>query len=640
MKNTIKNNINKMNKVLCFVLTLIFFLTICPKNIALAETRDISLESFQKMSDQYMKKVLEEYKVAGATVSVVKDGKIFFEKGYGYSDVAKKTVVNADTTVFQIASITKLFTATAVMKLVEEGKISLDEDVNNYLKDFKIKNNFSKPITVRNLLNHTSGFDEKWPMVYRTTGDKFYDSIESLGDFLKKDLPPVINTPGTITQYNVYNYAILGYLIEKVSEKPVNEYITDEILKPLNMKNSSYWINKDILGSMSKPYKYEKDKYIETSYSMPIDHPSGAMCSTASDMANFMLMQLNSGEFNKTKFLNEKSVKAMQTSNYYNDPNLLGFGLGFFQNQRNGYVALEHNGELPSFYSWLTLMPEKNIGMFISINTDSSSSSKVCNEYTDKFYEFFNVKKESTKNIVKVKDSTSLSMDSEKIKGTYTTTKYPHKGIFKVMSVIPSLNVKIEYEKSTGNMILYVGDKKSILKHIDKDLFYDEEVNQYIKLVEQNNKIYILAGVQSYEKIPEINKYLSYMLPIGLVLAFLGCIMLVVSLIRKKDKTKSGKCSKILLLSMCFFTCMYGVLNVILFIYGETNNMNVINNVITPFIRVNSYLAVTSTLLCALRMYYAWKNNNFSKFKKIFYSIVIIFAGAVVMFMFKMNGFY
>lgn len=379
---------NNMKKIVCFVIALILILPSYPKSGTFAEINQNSIEAFQKMSDEYIEKALKDYKIAGVTVSIVKDNKIFFEKGYGYSDVQNKNIVDADNTIFQIASITKLFTATAIMKLVEEGKISLDEDVNKYLKDFKIKNEFSEPITVRNLLNHTSGFDGKWPMNYRTNGNKFYDSIECLGDFLKKDIPPVINTPGTIVHYNVYNYAILGYLIEEVSGRNANNYITDEIIKPLNMKNSSYWINKDILSNMSKPYKYEKDKYVETSYSMPVDHSSGAMCSTASDMANFMIMQLNHGEFNKIKILNSESIKAMQTSNSYSDSNLLGFGLGFQKNKRNGYVTLEHDGELPSFKSLLTLMPEKNIGMFISINTDSSSSSKIFNEYADKFYEF------------------------------------------------------------------------------------------------------------------------------------------------------------------------------------------------------------------------------------------------------------
>src|SRR5262249_62234852 len=141
--------------------------------------------------DGFMPMQLERENIAGAVVLVVKDGRVLFAKGYGYSDVGKKTPVTVDATLFRPGSISKLFTWTAVMQLVEQGKLDLDKDINDYL-DFKIPATFPQPITLRNVMTHTPGFAETAKDLFvKDTGE-----MKPLGAYLADHLPNRISPPG------------------------------------------------------------------------------------------------------------------------------------------------------------------------------------------------------------------------------------------------------------------------------------------------------------------------------------------------------------------------------------------------------------------------------------------------------------
>ena len=184
-------------------------------------------QSLEKVTDEYLKKTLPDDHVAGAAVSVVKDGKVLFEKGYGYADLERKVPVDAESTSFQIASVSKVFTATAVMQMVEKGKLSLDKDVNSYLTAFKVNNPFSTPVTLRTLLTHTSGLDFRIPLLVPSSGDVLSNSIKTLESDLKENLPPVIRKPGTFCQYNGYGISLpcFSSKISLLKEKNVGIFI-------------------------------------------------------------------------------------------------------------------------------------------------------------------------------------------------------------------------------------------------------------------------------------------------------------------------------------------------------------------------------------------------------------------------------
>jgi CubicO group peptidase (beta-lactamase class C family) len=148
--------------------------------------------------------------IAGATVAVVKDGKLFYTKGYGYADVENKAPVDANVSMFAIGSVTKLFTWTAVTQLVEEGKIDLHADVNTYLKDFKIPATYPQPITMENLMTHTAGFEEQ--PVGLTVSDPTY--LQLPGTVLAQTIPARVWPPGQVWSYSNWGAALAGYIVE------------------------------------------------------------------------------------------------------------------------------------------------------------------------------------------------------------------------------------------------------------------------------------------------------------------------------------------------------------------------------------------------------------------------------------------
>src|SRR6476469_10212922 len=181
---------------------------------------ELTKADFETLLDALIPSQLRNRNVAGAVVSVVKDGQVLFQKGYGYADVEEKKPVLPDQTLFRPGSISKLFTATAVMQLVEQGKLDLDRDVNDYL-DFRIPPAFGKPITLRNCMTHTAGFEEVGKNLFSD------DSVHILSNetFVKEWTPERIYPPGQVPAYSNYATALAGYIVQRVSGEPFEAYI-------------------------------------------------------------------------------------------------------------------------------------------------------------------------------------------------------------------------------------------------------------------------------------------------------------------------------------------------------------------------------------------------------------------------------
>src|SRR6267142_5844464 len=185
-----------------------------------AKTPELTAIDLETFLDGFMPLQLERADIAGAVVAVVKDDRLLFAKGYGYSDYEKKVPVSPENTLFRPGSISKLFTWTSVMQLVEQGKLDLDRDVNDYL-DFKIPVAFEKPITLRNLMTHTPGLEE-------TIKDLFVGSekeMRPIAQYLPAHLPKQIYPPGTIPAYSNYATTLAAYVVQRVSGEPFEDYV-------------------------------------------------------------------------------------------------------------------------------------------------------------------------------------------------------------------------------------------------------------------------------------------------------------------------------------------------------------------------------------------------------------------------------
>ena len=177
--------------------------------------RELTKADVDTWLDGYMPYALERGDAAGAVVVVVKDGKVLTQRGFGFADVAKRQPVDPETTLFKQASVSKTITWTAVMQMVEAGRIDLDKDINTYL-DFRIPPYDGKPVTMRNLMTHTAGFDE----VQRGLNSYDIKDIPTLAVAMKRQVPQRIYAPGSTPAYSNYGTALSAYIVERVSGLP------------------------------------------------------------------------------------------------------------------------------------------------------------------------------------------------------------------------------------------------------------------------------------------------------------------------------------------------------------------------------------------------------------------------------------
>jgi CubicO group peptidase (beta-lactamase class C family) len=325
----------------------------------------LAAQDIETFSDGLIPYAIARGNIAGAVFVVVKDGQILFAKGYGYSDVAKRKPVLADQTMFRPGSVSKTFTWTAVMQLVQAGKIDLDRDVNDYL-DFKIPPKFGKPITMRNLMTHTAGFEDGFDKSFvKTAAD-----LIPLRDYVMNYMPARIYPPGKVVAYSNYSASLAGYIVQRLSGEPYADYIADHIFKPLGMNHSTMLqpLPKSLMPFMATGYRTASDEkpmpfeFVETA-------PAGALSASGTDMAHFMIAQLQEGTYNGASILSPATVALMHSPQSRMAPGVNGFDLGFYQENRNGLRIIGHAGDTEFFHSDLHLLLDKNVGVFMSFNS-------------------------------------------------------------------------------------------------------------------------------------------------------------------------------------------------------------------------------------------------------------------------------
>jgi CubicO group peptidase (beta-lactamase class C family) len=319
----------------------------------------------QAWLDGFLPYALQRGDVPGAVVAVVKDGEVLFKKGYGYADLKRKKPVDPDLTLFRPGSVSKLFTWTAVMQLVEQGKLDLDKDVNTYL-DFKIPSAFGKPITLRNAMTHTPGLEEVGRNLFSDDTTK----VQPNGDWLKSWTPTRIYPPGTVPAYSNYATAMAGYIVQRVSGEPFEQYIEHHIFQPLGMEHATF--RQPLPASLRKDMAegYESASSGEAKpFEMVVGAPAGALSASGADMARFMIAHLQNGRFGSASILRPETARRMHTTALTLMPAVNRMVLGFYETNRNGHRAIAHGGDTFWFHSDLHLFIDDGIGIFISMNS-------------------------------------------------------------------------------------------------------------------------------------------------------------------------------------------------------------------------------------------------------------------------------
>ena len=359
-----------------------------PANPQLAEASKghvLEAADLESFFDGILPLQLERSDIAGSSVLVMKDGKVLLEKGYGYSDWQAKKAVDPEKTIFRLASISKLFTWISIMQLEEQGKVDLDADVNRYL-DFQIRPAFGEPVTLRNLMTHTGGFEETINDVLVTDEKK----KPSLRDYIIANQPRRMFPPGEVPAYSNYGVGLASYIVQRIAGEPFEQYVHDHIFAPLGMTHSSFHqpLEKALAGLPSEGYRSNPTK---PAVGFEIFSPVGAggISSTASDMGRFGQALLNGGELEGHRILKAETLALMWTPQFRASDQLAPICMGFYQDWRNGLRWIGHEGDLIAFHSLFFVEPTQKLVIFVSYNSAAGGGlprPEIIDFFSDRYF--------------------------------------------------------------------------------------------------------------------------------------------------------------------------------------------------------------------------------------------------------------
>jgi CubicO group peptidase (beta-lactamase class C family) len=451
----------------------------------------LTKEDTEAWLDGFMPSSLQRSDVAGAVVVVIKDNQVLVAKGYGYADVAAKKPVDPEKTLFRAGSVSKLYTWTAVMQLVEQGKIDLDADVNSYL-DFKIPPRGDKPVTMRNLMTHTPGFDE----IIRALIVSDPRALQELGDQLKRWVPPRVTDAGSTPAYSNYGAALAGYIIERLSGESFDEYIEHHIFAPLGMKYATFRqpLPKELEPDMAKGYKVASRE--PQPFEIVTIAPAGSISISGDDMARFAIAHLQKGAFENQRILQEATAIKMHSTGNDVIPPLHRMLLGFYESDINGHRVISHGGDTEFFHSDFNLYPDDKAGLYISMNSLGKEGAAhtirtmLLREFSDRYFP-------GPAPEGKI-DTEQAKKDAEMMTGRYVFSRRPHTSFLSLLNLMGQ--IKVVAGKEGGIVVSQLKDAAGNprrWREIGPMLWRDQDSNERLAAKVENNHV-VRWGVDAF----------------------------------------------------------------------------------------------------------------------------------------------
>jgi len=574
---------------------------------------------------------IERGDIAGAVVVVVKDGKILFSRGYGYSDAEKKRPVSPEETQFRVGSVSKLFTWTSVMQLQEQGKIDLDHDVNDYI-DFHIPATFARPITVRNLMTHTPGFEEVIKDLFGS-GAPFM----SLHDYITTHLPRQIYPPGTVPAYSNYGATLAGYIVQRISGRPFDDYVAENIFKPLEMAHSSFDqpLPEPLKDTMSKGYILASGG--AKPFEIVIAAPAGSLASSGNDMAHFMIAHLQNGQYASARILRPETARLMHTRQFSMDPSVPGICLGFYEEDRNGHRVFGHAGDTEQFHTDLHLMADQNLGFFVSYNSlgrddlnAGTSRTALWHKFLDRYYPYTPPAAET---LASAKD------DARVVSGSYVSSRRSQTTLFDILSLLSEATVASP--KNDG--IIVIDQAKDLngqpirWREISPLRYRNENDQEEILFKRAADGHFDVLGIFPVFISQSVSGATNKKLLLPLILCSLGIILLAVllwpigGLLRKyykKSLTFDSRTRRLRLLVrlICVLDLLF-VLALVVIGSKVSNDIGALNSHLDPLIHLAQVIGLIGAIGALIAIYYAirvWSTGEKSFVFRVFDILVAV----------------
>ena len=659
------NSLVMIKKSLAFSLTIILTLGILPSMVGSARAQENRVASdrngtaapsqqqgptdpaeLEAFLDDLLAKEMEENHIAGAAVSVVKDGKLFFAKGYGYADLANGIPVDPEQTIFRIGSVGKTFTWTAVMQLVEQGQLDLDADINTYL-DFRIPDTYPQPITLKHLMTHRSGFEDRW--LESVVSDA--SELISAREWLISNSPGRVRPPGEAAGYSNYNAMLAGYIVARVSGQPYEQYIQEHILDPLGMVHSTVQspMPPDLRPLASVGYTYVDGalKPFPDYIAQPAGLPSGMHQASVTDMARFMIAHLQDGRYSDTNIaevhiLKESTAQQMLSTLYTPDPRLGGTAYGFFDFSDNRQQTLGHTGYCPPMHSVLLLLPDQHLGVFVAYNSLGAGEGGLTTQHSGFQRAFFDHYYPASA-AAPIQPPADFAGRAGQFVGLYREANSHATTPEKVMGLFGALEIR-----DPGDGTLHIPLEGLELRFVEVEPLYFHQVDGPFAIVfrqDDRGRIthmstdlipqYAFVKLDWYET-PGFNMALV----LGCVLIFLSMIpVAVIRFIRnhrpggdRRPTSRGARAASWISLGICVLNLLFLVGIALWFRPMRPSELHGIS-LIVEIVMGLGVLAAVLTVGALVYTVLAWKNSDWGIVFRVYYTLVTVAAVAFVWFL-------
>jgi len=601
--------------------------------------------------DNLFAQEMEEYHIAGAAIAVVKDGKLFFTKGYGYADIENKIPVDPEQTIFRTGSVGKNFTWTAVMQLVEQGKLDLNADVNTYL-DFQIPNTYPQPITLKHLMTHTTGIEDRW--LGSLTADA--GELVSAREWLIANFPGRVRPSGEAAGYSNYNAMLAGYIVAQVSGEPYEEYIQKHIFNPLGMTHSTVQpqMPEDLRPFASKSYTYVDGAFQQFPYYLTQSAvlPSGFHQNSVTDMARFMIARLEGGFYGdastEMRILEESTAQEMLTTLYTPDPRLRGTSYGLFDLSDNGQWVLGHEGYAPVMASQLLLLPDQHLGVFVVYNSLEARDAGLTTQYIGGFHRAFFDHYYSAPAVAPIQAPADFGARADRFVGFYREASSHSTTPEKVQFLFGALEVR---NPGDGTLLIPMGEGLE-MRFAEIEPLYFRQVNGSFSMVfhedDQGRITYMFTDFMPEYGFVKLDWYetpgFNMMLALVCVLVFL--FMLPVALIRfirsrrseddQNPVSRGARVADRIILAINLLNLLFVVGIAIWFRPMHPSELHDIP-LIVEIVMGLGVLAAVLTVGALGYTVLAWKNSYWGFAYRVYYTLVTIAAMAFVWFLHYWN---
>ena len=388
-----------------------------------ADAHDRTRTTVARTADSVLPAQLRKHHIPGAAIVVVAGGKQLYAKGYGVADTTRRTPVDPDRTSFYLGSVAKLFTADAIQQLATAGRLDLNADVNRYL-DFRIPETYpGRPIRVRNLLTHTSGFEDE----VLGLGTPTRVPPARLGHWLATHQPRRVRPPGTLASYDNYGVVLAGYVVQRVTGEPYQRYVRDHVLAPRGMRHTSLDNGGDVATG------YRSDGTVATGGRRGPGTPAGPnVTATPTDLGRYMIDQL-------------RPDNPMLRRHFTQDRRLPGMGWIYEQHPHRGVRVVSKDGDVPGYHDDLALLPDDGIGIYVAYNGDGVDGAAGTDrrELIDRIVEALHPHRHPAR------PARHDDGDLARYAGSYRTTRYNHDDLTKVTQLTSAVTVQVTGDELT-----------------------------------------------------------------------------------------------------------------------------------------------------------------------------------------------